>query len=257
MSNTEVQQVIPPEALRVGVGPFSDPELFLDSALELIELATNLVELRPDDRALDVGCGCGRVALPLQAFLSESGSYVGFDLNEEYVNWCEANIAKDDDRFSFHHIDLISSSYNPAGTKSAADFVFPEIGAIDVAILSSVITHMYPPEIEQYVQNLAKVTVQGGRCMISALLMNDKAKRAVREKTTIFNFDHRVGESCWTFNEENPLDGISCDEQWLCELFYKHGFEIEKLEYGNWREIKSYEIQHDWFGVKKGETLNA
>src|SRR5262245_55753272 len=36
--------------------------------------------LSPDHRVLDVGCGIGRIAVPLLDYLSERGSYDGFDI---------------------------------------------------------------------------------------------------------------------------------------------------------------------------------
>ena len=173
------QADVPPKSLRVGVGPFEDEQLFIDSGKESVELAERLVGLKPTHRVLDVGCGCGRIALAMRSFLSESGSYVGFDPNDDYINWCGANIAVQDDRFSFHHIDLLSQAYNPRGKESPEELDFPEIGKFDIAILSSVFTHMYPKEIENYVHNLTKVIQPGGGVLVSALLMNSASRMAI------------------------------------------------------------------------------
>lgn len=242
---------VPPEELRLGIGPFSDPKLFIESGFETVQLAERLAGLKPDHTVLDIGCGCGRVALPLRSYLSNSGRYLGFDLNRDYIEWCKSNIAGTDNRFQFVHYDLVSASYNPDGIADPAELELSEHQSFDLAILSSVFTHMYPGEIENYLDNLYRVLVPGGRALVSALLMNPEAADAVRSGTTIFDFSHRVGDSCWTFEPERPLAGISCDMDWLIGLCREAGFGLDALEYGNWRKVRSYMVQHDWFVLKK------
>src|SRR4051794_26342926 len=48
--------------------------------------------LRRDEDVLDVGCGIGRTAIPLTEYLSEHGSYRGFDISRESIEWCSREI---------------------------------------------------------------------------------------------------------------------------------------------------------------------
>jgi SAM-dependent methyltransferase len=243
--------LVPPESLRLGIGPFADGQAFLESGRETVRLAERISQLRPDQSLLDVGCGCGRIALALQSFLSATGSYVGFDLNKSCIDWCTFNISMQDRRFTFLHYDLLSSSYNPNGSVPPAILEFPQREQFDLVIMSAVITHMYPEEIENYVRNLRVSLATNGRALISALLMNQEGRDAVKSRSTIFDFTHRVGDTCWTFDPARPLDGISCDLDWFLNLLNFNGFEVETLEYGTWRECINYDVQHDLLSIRR------
>ena len=47
---------------------------------EFLRHFVELGGLKPSDAVLDVGCGIGRIAIALTAFLGERGSYDGFDI---------------------------------------------------------------------------------------------------------------------------------------------------------------------------------
>jgi len=49
--------------------------------------------VRPDDRVLDVGCGCGRMAVPFLNYMSDIGGYWGFDVSRDGIAWCNRRIA--------------------------------------------------------------------------------------------------------------------------------------------------------------------
>jgi SAM-dependent methyltransferase len=51
--------------------------------------------LSPDEHVLDVGCGVGRMAIPLTKYLSKSGSYDGFDIMRRGIDWCHNRITID------------------------------------------------------------------------------------------------------------------------------------------------------------------
>ena len=62
-------------------------------------------------------------------------------------------------RFRFHLADEVKApGHNPSGTKSAAEFKFPyPSGGFDLVILSSVLTHILPEAIENYLRETARV----------------------------------------------------------------------------------------------------
>ena len=55
----------------------------------------------PDQRVLDIGCGPGRMAIPLTRFLTEKGRYDGVDTWTEAVDWCAKNITPRFGNFNF------------------------------------------------------------------------------------------------------------------------------------------------------------
>src|SRR5437868_743353 len=102
---------LPPMRMRfVGMGDF------VRVGEELVGLLTNVGGLAPDDRVLDIGCGVGRVAIPLTRFLSEQATYDGFDVVRAAVRWCARNITHP--RFRFKHADLYNSFYNRRGVRA-------------------------------------------------------------------------------------------------------------------------------------------
>ena len=71
-----------------------------------------LVGLAPDGSILDVGCGAGRIAIPLTRYLSQHGRYVGFDVISDAIEWCRANITSRCRNFEFHHLDRRTKRFN-------------------------------------------------------------------------------------------------------------------------------------------------
>jgi ubiquinone/menaquinone biosynthesis C-methylase UbiE len=49
-------------------------------------------KLKRTDAVLDVGCGSGRMALPLTKYLADSARYEGFDIDKNCIQWCQENI---------------------------------------------------------------------------------------------------------------------------------------------------------------------
>jgi SAM-dependent methyltransferase len=246
------QHLVPPEQLRLGIGPFEDAALFLESGRETLELARTAMDLKPIHRILDVGCGCGRIALPAMEFLSASGGYCGLDVDADCIAWCQDNIQGRDGRFSFARLDIGSDSYNPLGKVAVETAVFPyPDGMFDRALVSSVFTHMTESGIARYLEELYRVLVPGGRILASLLLMNDATVSALTNRTTSFSFTHRLGQSSWTLDPDNPLDGVAVDEDWFRENAVAAGLTHEATTHGTWRDILGWEVQHDWMVLSR------
>lgn len=132
--------------------------------------------LKASDRVLDIGCGNGRIARPLQAFLSPEVSYLGFDLSKAAVEGCRRRYGADP-RFRFEHADLYNSEYNRSGRMRQQSFVFPCADAsIDFAFAISVLTHMEIEPIAQYARELKRTLAPAGRAFLTVFLL-DEARR--------------------------------------------------------------------------------
>src|SRR5690348_9362847 len=67
-----------------------DPANFLAEGIDLVRLLIK-AGLQPDHSVLDLGCGIGRLALPLTQYLSEQGYYRGIDINLSGIAWAHEN----------------------------------------------------------------------------------------------------------------------------------------------------------------------
>jgi ubiquinone/menaquinone biosynthesis C-methylase UbiE len=212
----------------------------------------------PDSRILDVGCGCGRIALAMLDFLEPEGTYVGFDVSSECIDWCVEHIEALDRRFHFEHVDVQSASYNSGGAITAGSFVFPYADAsFGGAFVSSVFTHMEEGGIDRYLSELGRVIAPGGTVLVSLLLVNSSTVEAVNRETTLFSFNHRLGPNSWTIDQLNPLDGVGISEAWFLKLAPTYGFRVASTEYGNWREVRSWAVQHDWLCLRRAPDESA
>ena len=80
--------------------------------------------LKPNDSVLDIGCGVGRMAIPLTHYLKQ-GNYVGFDIVKRGITWCQKNITPKHPHFRFVHANVKNKFYNAKGTVASEDYTFP------------------------------------------------------------------------------------------------------------------------------------
>ena len=57
--------LIPPEQIRICVGPFKDPKIYWDSGQVTLDRLISQAGLSPDDSVLDLGCGKGAVSIQI------------------------------------------------------------------------------------------------------------------------------------------------------------------------------------------------
>lgn len=201
---------------------------------ELLDHLVTLAGLNPDDIVLDVGCGAGRVALPLTRFLSGAGRYEGFDIALEEIAWCTKHITPSFPAFRFQYVDLYNSVYNPRGVLQPATFRFPYAdGVFTFAVLTSVFTHLLPPELEHYLGEIARVLRPGARVLVTFFLLNEDSHRLMREGHSDLAFRHEVGGALTT-DPGKPEAAVAYDEEAVRDLFARHGFSLTGLHPGSW-----------------------
>src|SRR5262249_46340342 len=78
----DMAALVPPRDLELSVGGE-----FRAVGDEFFAYFVDLGRLRPTDRVLDVGCGIGRMAVPLTRYLTAAGRYDGFDITARSIAW--------------------------------------------------------------------------------------------------------------------------------------------------------------------------
>ena len=201
--------------------------------------------LQPSHRVLDVGCGVGRMTVPLTGYLSGAGSYEGFDIEKKGVRWCQEAITSRFPHFRFHHSDVLNRHYNPRGRHQASSYRFPyDDERFDFIYLTSVFTHMFPADLENYLKEIARVLKRGGTCFITFFILNAESAALVREHRSTQDFSHPL-DGCVTTTPDDPEAALAYPEAQVRAWFARFGLAIEEpVRFGSWcgrTEFLSYQ----------------
>ena len=239
---------LPPLQLRRYVGPLRS---FESSGAEFVNYLRLIARLKPHERILDIGCGCGQMALYLKDYLDENGSYVGVDIHGPSIAWCQKNIANRRSNFQFTHIDVRNLTYNPAGTHRAETYRLPyDDSSFHVVLLKSVFTHMRPAEVSNYLGEVARLLNANGRCLATFFLLNDEQAALATDGANTLPFEY--GEGVWRYRyEHSPESAVAYDESFVMELLEQHGLVLQERRYGSWSGRKDGLSYQDILLVQK------
>jgi len=214
-----------------------------------------LGDLQPDHRVLDVGCGIGRMAIPLTSYLSGKGEYWGFDIVKEGIDWCQKRISPKYGNFHFIHSDVFNKEYNTKGKIMAKDFRFPfEDKSFDFVFLTSVFTHMLPADVENYMSEIARVTKPGGKCLITFFILNEESSELIHFGKSDINFQYDLG-GCRSSDREIPETAIAYDEKIVRNLFKKNGLVLHgDIYYGSWCGRQNFLTYQDLIVAEKNNS---
>jgi len=141
--------------------------------------------LQPTDQVLDIGCGVGRIALPLADYLRSPGGYVGFDVSGRAVRACRKRFARVRPDFRFEWLDILNRDYNALGAIAEAKARFPcTDGSIDLAFAASVFSHLQIDTVARYLAEAARVLKPGGRFFFTAYTLTPERRAAVEQRLT-------------------------------------------------------------------------
>jgi ubiquinone/menaquinone biosynthesis C-methylase UbiE len=192
-------------------------------------------KLKSNDTVLDVGCGTGRMAIPLTKYLDKNTRYEGFDVSKECVLWCKDNISSRYQNFNFQHADTFNTVYNPDGKIQSENFIFPyDSNSFDFIFLISIFTHMLPKDVDHYFSEISRTLKKGGRCFITYFIIDQESAKCIRENKSSMNF-FQIGDGIYSTSKDMPEQATAYDEDFIRQLYAKNGLTVnEPVYYGSW-----------------------
>ncbi len=219
---------LPPASLRrwVGAGDFvAEGRWFVDELLRRGLLPAG-------GTVLDLGCGCGRLAFALARDPRTSVlglTYWGMDVDVPCVRWCQRHLAAARRGFHFYRADLRSSSYNPAGRETAADYRFPHPdAAFDLILAASLFTHLPAEALARFLAESARLLRPGGALYATLFLLAEKADP--HRHPVAFPFP---APPCAYHRERVPEEAVAVEERWFLARAAEHGLALDgTIAYG-------------------------
>jgi len=226
-------RLIPPPDLMKIVGSAS-ADSFVATGQNFFSTFKRHGGLKRSDRVLDVGCGCGRMARPLTRYL-ETGSYDGFDVVPELINWCRDNITPRHANFRFAHVDVANSFYFGQGAKRAMQFRFPyEDAAFDFTILASVFTHMLMDDFVHYTGEIVRTLKPGGTALMTFFLLNDASRRMKEAPHSRLKFPYPHGRGILVEDPDRPEGAVAYPEEVVRSILRASGLDVQQILFGSW-----------------------
>lgn len=242
-----------PDGLIITEGmDFVGGHLFNETGKEFLNYFVDFCGLGKDTHVLDVGCGIGRMAIPLTSYLSEKGSYRGFDIVLEGIDWCKSNISHRFPNFEFSHSNIYNKQYNPNGKIKASEYRFPyEDASFDFIFLTSVFTHMLPVDLNSYFSEIGRVLKPGGNTLITYFILNEESEKNISQGLSHIDISNEF-DSIKVLDMDMPEASTGYSENQITSLYSEHGMNIQKpIRYGNWCGRSKFTSYQDIIIAKK------
>ncbi|WP_160687727.1 class I SAM-dependent methyltransferase [Clostridium sp. C2-6-12] len=231
----EIKKLIPAPEIRNWTGPFDDEEYYFNLGKEQSEKIIQWLSIKPDQKILDIGCGCGRIAIHFLNYLNEQGQYIGIDSNKNLLSYCIDNIPVTNNNFKFKFIDAYNGAYSKEGKIKCQDIVFPiEDESVDIVIMWSVFTHMYLEDIDSYLKEIHRVLKKGGLFISSFNLYNKYISNQIKMGKAYLDIKYKINENSYCLVQETPEYGFAHNEEMVKELYWKNELLISEIKYGIW-----------------------
>ncbi len=211
----------------------------------------SVLQLQPDAHVLDLGCGAGRMARPICAYLNAQGAYTGFDISRSAIGFAK-RIVRRRAAVSFHHADLSNGEYRLVGAP-ASHYRFPVADhSIDAALATSLFSHLMPEVAQAYLAETARVLKPNGQLLMTGFLVDAAARAAFVDESARLPMEP-LDEDSFAADLRHPERAIGFAEDAVLRWADEVGLDlVGDIHRGNWRAQSSRAADfQDWLVLKR------
>jgi ubiquinone/menaquinone biosynthesis C-methylase UbiE len=225
--------------------------------LSMVGLFQELVKrgrLDSDSTLLDIGSGCGRLAIPFSYFIHE-GMYYGTDVWQEGIRWCQDNISTRNPNFLFIQQLAANDYYHGQVTDKRNRFGLHDIesGSVDFVFAISTFTHLLEEDCQQYFYEMQRVMHSESVAYITAFIIDEWFFDFVA-KTGLHQEVHKTQDGCYhAYGGQDFFAGFTL-EKWI-NMLSKANLKFVSHELGAWAEKPGSSMYQDTFIVTPSSSL--
>lgn len=224
------RDVFPPQ----GILNFKNRKGYLETGDNYLALFRDY-GLKPNHQVLEIGCGTGRISRVMRDFLTK-GSFIGVDIMTEAIDWCKKSF-QDVPHMKFESLPVNNDYYNVYNTTDPAKFAFKyKDSQFDFIYLTSVLTHLLKPGLENYIKECARMIKKGGTFLATFFLLDEHTFELMNEGKASRIFHKSEIKNMHLFNPDKPQAAVAYDKRFLQDLLFTNGLKITKMIDGKWRD---------------------
>lgn len=219
----------------------ADPQTVGEASCNILE---RYMPIDGNSHLLDFGCGVGRVLVSLLDRKPGTARITGFDIMPQVIEFCNRHIATALPQSSFEliqgrndHYDRFVSLADNTAAKSRTSIEREYESAFTGAYAFSVFTHVEAVEFQAMLGLLARLIQPGATCLLTAFLLTEHSRRAIRRGSCLFSFNetaYEAGGNVFIGNVADRLGFVAFDLAVVQRMVLDAGLTLTNLEFGSW-----------------------
>ena len=247
---SKVQPYMPPLELIINSGSIDIPH-YIDNLRVYTKDFIEQCMLMRNQRVLEIGCGCGRIANGLIHYLSVEGEYVGIDVDRQIIDWCERNISTRNSNFEFYQVDVANNYYYQDDNQqtNTYDFSFLESREFDCVIALSVFNHLRLEDTQQYLQEISKrLAINGLAYCTFWIIDNDflEFQEGSKKHLALKRQDNGIW---YGYQRQSFFAGY--ESELLNNIFAEANLKVIDFCPGSWARKKNARLYQDWYLLER------
>jgi ubiquinone/menaquinone biosynthesis C-methylase UbiE len=214
----------------------------------------------PESSVLDIGCGCGRMALPMTRYLNHHGKFTGIDVWKEGIDWCTENISSVLDNCKFYTVPSKNNYYfsdvvSDEANSYRLDFLSDK--SIDVAFAVSLFTHLRYRDALDYLKEIGRLLQPRGIAYVTCFIVDTYFFRFVKATGNHKAVTESASErGCfYAYSHQDFFAGFTM-EVWN-RMLKESGLWAICYETGTWADKPGGRMYQDTFVLGKLEDIQA
>jgi cyclopropane fatty-acyl-phospholipid synthase-like methyltransferase len=220
---------------------------FLANSVSFFTSMVRRFHLTKSSNILDLGTGCGRLAIPFYKFLDD-GQFYGVDVWKEGVDWCKNYL--NSENFHFYNLESRDNYYfsDEKNVSNGYSLNFIPDKHIDFGFAISVFTHLRADDCLAYLREISRCLKPGGTALITCFIIDEYFNQYKSITGNFLDVEEKDGGCYQAYSGQDFFAGFTYD-RWR-EMIEISGLKVVSFQLGSWARKPGAQEYQDSFIVK-------